>query len=73
MNDFYQEGDTLLSLIGASGPIAAVGVNGVSRIEVAMAQGPMGPYAVAQVFAGENEDLVSAHPLHMMEAVGISA
>lgn len=75
LDGVFQEGDEVRALIGppandGTAVLAQVGHDGVTRIVVDFAAGPMGWYAVAAVFKGD--ELVAYHPLHMMETVRIA-
>ena len=75
MDGAFQEGDTLTAIVGpfndrTGGTYIRVGEEGVTRISVSKAAGPMGWYAVAEVFKGD--ELVTIHPLHMMEIVVVN-
>jgi hypothetical protein len=63
----YQVGDSLKGLYNDHGAIAVVGRKGVTEIVVDKANGPMGFYAVANIFKGD--DLVSIVHLHMCSVV----
>lgn len=72
MDGFFQEGDKLKAVIGPGEQYVCerVGREGVTRIVVDKAIGPMGYYAVALVYKGD--DIARAVPLHMMEVIDIS-
>lgn len=67
MNGFYQVGDTFKAIYGQYDQNGSclkweVGENGVTKIEVEKADGPMGHYAVALIFVeDELSDIVSLH------------
>ena len=70
----YQVGDRITGCWSASldgnETGATVGYDGVTEIIVGRADGPMGFYAVAQVFRGD--ELWMNLPLHMMQSVEIA-
>lgn len=74
MNGFFQAGDTLHSVWGAEHngyqAGATVGYDGVTKIEVQRADGPMGYYAVAVTYRGES--IWQVLPLHMMAEIVVS-
>jgi hypothetical protein len=68
MDGMYQVGDNLKCVCAPvqseddTGIIAQVGLNGVTEIVVDKAAGPMGWYAVANVFKGDNlSAVISLH------------
>ena len=74
MLGIYREGDKITGCWGpnldGSEVGATVGYDGVTEIIVGKADGPMGFYAVGQVFRGDV--LWMAFPLHMMQLVEIA-
>lgn len=63
MLGMYQVGDNIKGIYNEQGAVAVVGRNDVTEILIDKADGPMGFYAVANVFKGET--LVSIVSLHM--------
>ena len=71
----YREGDEITGCWSAESLTGddvgcTVGYDGVTKILIGKADGPMGFYAVAQVFRGD--ELWQILPLHMMQSVEIA-